>query len=138
MKQSTFANVTNNLNNLIRSCDEIAKAYNTGVLAQIKEFGEEARYAQGKLDKVFQSELYHLLGMGGLTLGQSTMLIKMIQKLGSYRPLIKTVATMSDGQQTIPKIKSSAYQSILTETVLRPTPDGSTSDDNQTNNQNKN
>ena len=123
MKSNIFLNITTNIDGLIVKCKRIAKAYQSGNLSEIQECAGLARDTQGKLDKVFQSEMYHLIGMGDLTIGQSTQFIKKLKELGAYRPIVKTVATMDVTRCLIPQIKKSSYQSILAGVVLCGTPD---------------
>lgn len=132
MNSEIFATVTNNLDALLICCKDIAAAYRresdgsaVGENADLQSIGILARNTQAKLDKVFQSEMYHLLGMGQMTPGQTTLFLRKIKDLGAYRPIVKTLATVTAAGglpglgSTLPKIKEGSYQSMLAETTLR-------------------
>ena len=113
MDKKSFENIIKNLEEILDACREIGATYKCGAVAAVEEKRDAARWAQGQLDKFLQSELYHLLGMGCLTVAQSTEVIKMVHELGACRPVVKTVATMPDGMTQLPPIKESNYRSAF-------------------------
>lgn len=126
MDKKVFNNVINNLTEMIQDGKEIASLFDDGRkginklnVEDYNKFCTKARTLQGKMDKVMQNELYHLIGMGELTVAQSAVLLKMIKELGGYRTAVKTAASLTELTIKTPSIGDSQYQSILTGTVLK-------------------
>lgn len=53
---------------------------------------EQAKKMQATMDSIFQTELYHIIGMGDMDLYQETMFMEEIKELGSYRGYVKAIA----------------------------------------------
>ena len=126
MDKEVFNKVIENLTGMIQNGKEIAGAFDNGRdglrelrVKDYNRFCNQARALQGKMDKVFQNELYHLIGMGKLTVSQNATLIKLIKELGGYRTVVKTAASLTELTVKTPSIGDSQYQSILTGTVLK-------------------
>lgn len=117
MNQITFKNVVNNLDDMISKGEHVSQQFHDGVGGEA--IIGEARELQGKMDRVMQSELCHLIGMGDLTVSQNIQLVNRIKLLGEYRPVVKTVASLPQTNYKMSDIKESTYNSILTGTVLR-------------------
>lgn len=117
MDLTTFDNVLKNLDDMTASAKKIEKGYRAGEITP--ELIRDARALHGKMDKVMQNEVYHLIGMGGLTIGQNTIFSIKIKELGKYRQVVKTVASLPENPSRVPSISTSVYNSILTETTLK-------------------
>ena len=61
----------------------------------------ESRILQSSIDQIITADLYHLLAMGSLSSSQSTILIKKVKELTTYRNLLKTLSTMQPIQKSI-------------------------------------
>jgi hypothetical protein len=116
MEDAAFKTMIQNLDAMIDDGEKIESQYNEGT------WGDgllgDARALQGKMDKVMQSELCHVIGMGHLTVSQNMQFVKRIQDLGKFRPVVKAIASLPAGSDKMPNIKASEYHSVLTETVL--------------------
>lgn len=117
MENVIFNNMLKHLDEMISSGEEVSRGYQEQQITP--ELMEKARALHGKMDRVLQNEVYHIIGMGRLTVGQNTVFSMKIKELGKYRQVVKTVASLSENMTKIPNINASAYTSILTETILK-------------------
>lgn len=117
MENLTFNHMINNLDEMISSGKEIELGYQQQNITT--DLLVKARVLHGKMDKVLQNEVYHIIGMGNMTVGQNALFSMRIKELGKYRQVVKTVASLPENPTKIPNISASAYNSILTETTLK-------------------
>lgn len=111
MKQETFDIIKTNLETRIDAC----KAYldhiqTTEDLANIsiREFVELKSFAkkeQVDMTEIVMVDLYHVLGMGELTVSQRNLFLKLINEYMSYRADIKLLSAV-DNIEKLPKLPS--------------------------------
>lgn len=102
MKQEQFEIIENNLRKRISQCEEkldhilcTEDLYNI----TIKEFMELQSFCkQEQIDmtEIFMVDLYHVLGMGKLTMTQRNTFLSLINKYATYRSDIKCICTMNE------------------------------------------
>ena len=97
MKKEEFEIIITNLDEIITRCEEIAtkassKALRTFPLKEVEIITNNARELQKKQDKILNTELYHIIGMGELSPAQEMVFLKLIKKLGATRSYIKSLA----------------------------------------------
>ena len=63
-------------------------------LEDIQNRVRRARCLQSSQDDFFKNELYHIIGMGNLTVYQTSKLIKSVRELGNDRGVLKQLATI--------------------------------------------
>ena len=95
MDSQTFNTIENKLlklviqkNDLISTIKKNSKVP-TWTIEELKNRVGEARKIQSSCDSFFKSDLYHLLGMGNLTVSQTNKLLKLTRNLGKDRSIVK-------------------------------------------------
>ena len=78
---------------------------NINELVSLYEFCQNE---QSKMDKILQTDLYHLIGMGEMSAAQSVYFLKHLKKYLSYRPNLKVLITGLTWVNTLPKFNESA------------------------------
>ena len=63
-------------------------------IKEVNKLIHESRILQSSIDQIITADLYHLLAMGDLSSSQTTILIKKIKELTSYRNVLKTFSAM--------------------------------------------
>lgn len=71
--------------------------------------GQWARAELGKMDKITQIDLRHIIGMGDLTASQTSMLIKALREYMGFRPALQTFARYLTDHSVPNMPKSSRY-----------------------------
>ena len=111
MKQETFEIIKTNLENRIKACKEhLDHIQTTEDLANIsiKEFIELKSFAkkeQVDMTEIVMVDLYHVLGMGELTMPQRNIFLKLINDYTAYRSDIKALSVI-DNIEKLPKLPS--------------------------------
>jgi len=111
MKQETFNIIKTNLENRIKACKEhLDHIQTTEDLSNIsiKEFVELKSFAkkeQVDMTEIVMVDLYHILGMGELTMPQRNLFLKLMNEYTSYRSDIKALSVM-DNIEKLPKLPS--------------------------------
>lgn len=107
-----------NLDKVISECQDIDAKFSSSEAVlkwTIKEYQNncnKARELQSKTDIILKTDCYHIIGMGNLSVSQSTRFIKKIKTLGELRSKIKVLASVQDVM--VPNIpKSSEYKCSL-------------------------
>ena len=98
MKQQDFNLILKNLDSLIKRCDALKKDLETTPLqnmsvADYNKIIDRAIALQREQDKVTSSELYHILGMGNLTVTQQATFVSKIKGILNTRYAVKFVAS---------------------------------------------
>lgn len=111
MKQEIFNIIKTNLEDRVNACkahlDNIKSTEDLANLT-IKEFIELRSFAkkeQVDMTEIVMVDLYHVLGMGELTVSQRNVFLQLINKYMSYRSDIKMLA-MTDSIEKLPKLPS--------------------------------
>ena len=111
MKQEIFDIIRTNLESRINSCKEhLDHIQTTEDLANIsiREFVELKSFAkkeQVAMTEIVMVDLYHVLGMGELTVQQRNVFLKLINEYLSYRSDIKMLSVV-DNIEKLPKLPS--------------------------------
>lgn len=111
MKQETFDIIKANLETRINACKaHLDHIQTTEDLANIsiKEFIELKSFAkkeQVDMTEIIMVDLYHILGMGELTVQQRNVFLKLINEYMSYRSDIKLLSVI-DNIEKLPKLPS--------------------------------
>ena len=101
MKKEEFDIVKSNLQKLIDQCRaekdkiDIVGGFENLAIKEANRSIINAKNFKSKMDKVLMGELYHLIGMGNLSVTQTQTLCSMIKDLCSYRYLIECLAAMN-------------------------------------------
>lgn len=110
MKKEEFARLMEGLNSRVDSCKRYLDTVNTTEdLAKLsivaaRSLRDWAREEQGKMDQVAKSELYHILGMGNLTVVQTMEFIAKVKTYLSFRSTIRTIAAHLSSIDNLPNI----------------------------------
>lgn len=102
MNKKDYELIIKNLDKVIEECKTINDKFSSpeAILKwTIKEYQNnciKARELQSKTDIILKTDCYHIIGMGNLTISQSTMFIKRIKILGELRSKIKVLASVQD------------------------------------------
>lgn len=111
MKQETFDTIKTNLETRINACKaHLDHIQTTEDLANIsiREFIELKSFAkkeQVDMTEIIMVDLYHVLGMGELTVSQRNVFLKLINEYMSYRSDIKMLSVV-DNIEKLPKLPS--------------------------------
>lgn len=102
MNKKDYDLLIKNLDKVILECQDIDTKFSSpeAVLKwTIKEFQNncsKARELQSKTDVILKTDCYHIIGMGNLSVSQSTKFVKRIKILGELRSKIKVLASVQD------------------------------------------
>lgn len=102
MDKKDYELLIKNLNQVISDCEDINEKFSgpEAVLKwTVKEYQDnylKARELQSKTDMILKTDLYHIIGMGNLSVSQTTTLVKKIKLLGQMRSKIKVLASIQD------------------------------------------
>lgn len=111
MKKELFEIIKTNLENRVKACREhLDHIQTTEDLSNIsiKEFIELKSFAkkeQVDMTEIVMVDLYHILGMGELTMPQRNIFLKLINDYTAYRSDIKALSVM-DNIEKLPKLPS--------------------------------
>ena len=118
MNKKDYDLLIKNLDKVILECQDIDTKFSgpEAVLKwTIKEFQNncnKARELQSKTDVILKTDCYHIIGMGNLSVSQSTKFVKRIKILGELRSKIKVLASIQD--IVVPNVpKSAEYKCSL-------------------------
>ena len=117
MEEKVFNKVMGNMNYVIKNCQEIDGAYHRNEINHRHLM--KARSLQGDMDKILMKELYHIIGMGDLTIEQNNKFTKVVERLSCYRPVVKTVASRQRARDVADScVKQGKYKSMLAGVVF--------------------
>lgn len=127
MEATVFSTMMANIGSITSKCQKIKEVALGGsqVLKTMKvedynKIISSAQQLQSQMDKIMQNEVYHILGMGNLSVSQTSAFVSAIKKLSKYRTSVKLVATLTKlptGKELV--IGDSTYKSALAGTVLK-------------------
>lgn len=97
MKKEEFEKIITILKDLQKDAKEIytkitSEDVNDMKIKEVVEYTEKARSLMSKMDQLSKSDVYHIIGMGGLDNKQIIAFAKEFKKLGYYNPYIKALA----------------------------------------------
>lgn len=101
MQAKTFHTIEDKLNKLIKeNQDFISKIKKKPevadwTIAELQYNSKQARKIQSDCDKFFTSDLYHILGMGKLTVVQTNKILKLTRALAKDRSILKAASYLS-------------------------------------------
>ena len=110
MEKEKFEKIISGIQNHINNQLEIVGKCNINggsisienlTVKEMNKLIHESRILQSSIDQIITADLYHLLAMGSLSSSQSTILIKKVKELTTYRNLLKTLSTMQPIQKSI-------------------------------------
>lgn len=114
MEKEKFEKIINNLEERIEQCySYLGYIVNKKDLEEItvndlKNLITFCRSEQGKMDTILTTELYHILGMGNLTVQQQNKLISNLKKYMYYRSDIKAIACNATDVTKLPDLPTNS------------------------------
>lgn len=115
MKNSEYQAIVSNISEQINNCESaLAQYYSCSQdfskmsIVNINETISSCRKAQGDMDKMVMSDLYHIIGMANLNAAQTSKIIKLTKTLLQYRSDVKFFANQNT--IAVPKRKDSKYK----------------------------
>ena len=118
MNAKDYELLMKNLDKVILECQDINVKFSSSEAIlkwTVKEYQNncnKARELQSKTDIILKTDCYHIIGMGNLSVSQSTKFIKRIKILGELRSKIKVLASVQDVM--IPNVpKTAEYKCSL-------------------------
>jgi len=98
MDKKTFDHLVSTLSDKISGCKKVCDVkledFDNLSITDARDKINSAKVIQSEMDKVLQQELYHIIGMGDLTVCQQSKFIKLVKEYTSYRTPIKTMAML--------------------------------------------
>lgn len=95
---------------LIQQCEECkissSAEFDSLTVGELRARIAKAQEAQANMDKVLQTEFYHIIGMGNLSAAQEVQLCAKIREYTSYRSYIKVISAYA--LPVTPKIPTKA------------------------------
>ena len=126
MEATVFNTIMKNLDDMTTKCQEIKAVALGGTEAlralKVEDYNKIVTTAQqlhSKMDKVMQNEVYHIIGMGKMSMVQMSKFTSAVKRLGECRTAVKLIASLTTA--TTNKglaLGDSTYKSELAETVL--------------------
>lgn len=117
MKNSEYQAIVSNISEQINNCElALAQYYSCSQdfskmsIVNINETISSCRKAQGDMDKMVMSDLYHIIGMANLNAAQTSKIIKLTKTLLQYRSDVKFFANQNT--IAVPKRKDSKYKTL--------------------------
>lgn len=110
MEKSLFKNILSIVNENIDECKKYLDKVKTTedlknlTINQLTELRNVCRKQQSRMDSVLKYEIYHLIGMGQLTIIQQTQFLSLIKKWTTYRGDIKTIASNLNTIDSLPTL----------------------------------
>lgn len=110
MEKSLFKNILSIVNENIDECKKYLDKVKTTedlknlTINQLIELRNVCRKQQSRMDSVLRCELYHLIGMGQLTVIQQTQFLSLIKKWTTYRGDIKTITSNLTTIDSLPSL----------------------------------
>lgn len=118
MNKKDYDLLIKNLDQVIADCYDIdtkfssSEAVSRWTVKELQNNCKKARELQSRTDAILKTECYHIIGMGNLSVSQSTKFVKKIKTLGELRSKIKVLASIQD--VNIPDVpKSAEYKCSL-------------------------
>ena len=115
MKNSEYQAIVSNISEQINNCESaLAQYYSCSQdfskmsIVNINETISSCRKAQGDMDQMVMSDLYHIIGMANLNAAQTSKIIKLTKTLLQYRSDVKFFANQNT--IAVPKRKDSKYK----------------------------
>lgn len=115
MKNSEYQAIVSNISEQINNCESaLAQYYSCSQdfskmsIVNINDTISSCRKAQGDMDKMVMSDLYHIIGMANLNAAQTSKIIKLTKTLLQYRSDVKFFANQNT--IAVPKRKDSKYK----------------------------
>lgn len=115
MKNSEYQAIVSNISEQINNCESALEQYyscsqdfSKMSIVNINETISSCRKAQGDMDKMVMSDLYHIIGMANLNAAQTSKIIKLTKTLLQYRSDVKFFANQNT--ISVPKRKDSKYK----------------------------
>ena len=115
MKNSEYQAIVSNISEQINNCESaLAQYYSCSQdfskmsIVNINETISSCRKAQGDMDQMVMSDLYHIIGMANLNAAQTSKIIKLTKTLLQYRSDVKFFANQNT--IVVPKRKDSKYK----------------------------
>ena len=115
MKNSEYQAIVSNISEQINNCESALAQYYSCLqdfskmsIVNINETISSCRKAQGDMDKMVMSDLYHIIGMANLNAAQTSKIIKLTKTLLQYRSDVKFFANQNT--IAVPKRKDSKYK----------------------------
>ena len=115
MKNSEYQAIVSNISEQINNCESaLAQYYSCSQdfskmsIVNINETIYSCRKAQGDMDKMVMSDLYHIIGMANLNAAQTSKIIKLTKTLLQYRSDVKFFANQNT--IAVPKRNDSKYK----------------------------
>lgn len=104
MDKKKFELIQEHLDKIIKDISDIEKSYLKMDSLNITQYNacvNKGRSVVSKQDKILTAELYHILGMGNLSMAQQAKFLQKIKLISSKRSMLKAIASLS--LITIPK-----------------------------------
>jgi len=117
MNVKEFDTLMTNLNKVVKECNDIIKDFKSKesvlkwTVSEYQQKCERARKMQSETDHILHSDLYHIIGMGNLSVSQNAKFLKQVKVLGEARTKIKLLACQDIDIPEIPK--TSEYKCTL-------------------------
>ena len=114
MEKEKFEKIINKLEERINYCayrlDSVVTKEDLEKLtvSKLKDLIGFCRSEQGKMDMILTTELYHILGMGNLTVQQQNKLISKLKRYMCYRSDIKAIACNAVDVTKLPDLPTSS------------------------------
>lgn len=123
MKKDQFNKLLKSINDLIVECQKTVftseDEINNTPYKIVRNRVQHSDILKSKMDKVVQSELYHVVGMSNLTASQMSTFISKIRSLLYYRPFIQYTANIPTGYTSLSKKKE--YKCTVLDIPLKKT-----------------
>ncbi len=84
------------------------KDFENMILSDLLELKEWANTALANMTTIVMVDLYHIIGMGNLTVVQSSRLTSLIHKYLNYRTILKTITSHFNSFEDIPEVPTSS------------------------------
>lgn len=101
MRIQTFNTIQNKLNKIIKDKEDFIlnikkkPKISTWTIEELQNSLKEARRIQSDCDKFLTADLYHILGMGKLTITQTNKILKLTRDLSKDRSVLKAASYLS-------------------------------------------
>lgn len=123
MENKTFNKIISSLDNIIEECNSTCvhskEELENLTINEVNLKIAKAKELQGKVDKLAQADLYHIIGMGDLTDEQTLLLCKKVKYACMFRSYIKPLASSSITLVKIPDNEMHEYDCKITSLKLK-------------------
>lgn len=110
MEKKLFDIILKSLNDRISVCKTNFSNLNTKKdienlsISEARRIRDLSTYELEKMTKVAMVEMYHIIGMGNLTMTQLAVFVKKIKEYLSFRPILKTVSSNLCSLDNVPDV----------------------------------